>query len=85
MGIDYEAFSEWLYLIGANKAALIDYIYRTQGGASCRIDYAEAAKEVGVSERTIGRYIAELADKKLLVLSGERGAGEVRLSEKILK
>ena len=84
MELNYEELNTRLCQLDT-VAALINYIFLTQGGDSKRLNYKAAAEKLNVSERTIGRYIDLLADKKLIFLSGERNDGVLRLSEDILK
>lgn len=85
MELDYKALSIKLCELDTS-AALVNYIFQIQGGDRRRLNYVEAAKSLNVSERTISRYVAELADKKLLILYGMagKGSGEVQLSSDIL-
>ena len=55
-------------LLGADdrKLSLIEHIYAVQGGERRRIDYKVAASAIGVSPRTVGRYIARLSALKVL-------------------
>lgn len=83
MELNHKVLNERLCLVDT-AAALIDYIYRTQGSESRRLDYEAAAISLNVSRRTIGRYVDVLADNKLIVLNGEHNEGEVQLSNDIL-
>lgn len=85
MELNYKALSKKLCEVDTS-AALIDYIFRTQGGDRRRLNYAAAADSLKVSEKTISRYITELANKKLIVLYGMsgKGKGEIQLSYEIL-
>ncbi len=85
MELDYKALSKRLCQMDT-AAALIEYIFKTQGGERRRIIPADAAKSVGVSESTICRYLTKLADEKLIMLYGSagKGNGEVQLSFDIL-
>lgn len=85
MELDYKALSKKLCEVDTS-AALIDYIFQTQGGERRRLNFAKAAESLKVSEKTISRYVTELANKKLLILYGTagKGNGEIQLSYDIL-
>lgn len=85
MELDYKVLSEKVCELG-KAAALIEYIFKTQGDERRRLKYDDAAANLGVSKRTIGRYVDRLADKKVLVLYGaeDKHGGEVQLSVNIL-
>lgn len=48
---------------------LIRYIFGTQGFSPARLDYKAAAAAIGVSERTVGRIVKRLAEKKILIVA----------------
>lgn len=85
MELDYKALSRRLCQADT-AAALIEYIYNTQGSDRRRVMPADAAKSLGVSESTVKRYLTKLADLKLITLYGSlgKGNGEVQLSFDIL-
>lgn len=85
MELDYMALSKRLCQADTT-AALIDYIFRTQGAERQRVNLTDAAKSLGVSESTVARYLTKLADLKLVTLFGSagKGNGEVQLSFDIL-
>lgn len=85
MELDYKTLGTQMCQLG-KAAALIEYIFKTQGDERRRLKYDDAAASLGVSKRTIGRYVDRLADKKLLVLYGteDKHGGEVQLSVNIL-
>ena len=64
-GVDYGKLN---ILLGADdrKLSLIEHIYAVQGGERRRIDYKVAASAIGVSPRTVGRYVARLSALKVL-------------------
>lgn len=85
MEIDYKALAKRLCQTD-KAAALIEYIYETQGAERRRVLLPDAAKSLGVSESTIARHLTKLADLKLITLFGSagKGNGEVQLSFDIL-
>lgn len=85
MELDYKALGKRLCQTDT-AAALIEYIYETQGGERRRVLLRDAAKRLGVSESTIARSLTKLADLQLIRLFGEagKGNGEVQLSFDIL-
>lgn len=62
------------------RAELINYIFETQGAEWQRLNPKDAAAKLGCSDRTVRRLITELADRKLIVLSGK----QLRLADEIL-
>lgn len=48
---------------------LIRYIFGTQGFSLARLDYKTAAATIGVSERTVGRIVKRLGEKKILIIT----------------
>ena len=56
---------------------LIRYVNAKQGFALGRIDFEDAAREIRVSPRTVGRIVRRLADEHVLVVSRDK----LRISE----
>lgn len=85
MKLDYIALCKRLCQADTT-AALIEYIYETQGAERRRVLLPDAADSLGVSESTIARHLTKLADLKLIKLFGAagKGNGEVQLSFDIL-
>jgi Mn-dependent DtxR family transcriptional regulator len=48
---------------------LITYIFEIQGGELQRLDFNRAAQKLGVSRKSISRYVAELAECGILTIS----------------
>lgn len=85
MEMDYAALSARLSRMDG-RAGLVRYIYAKGGGLDLRIDYKDAATELGVSVRTIGRYVKELADERIVILStGDDGKGVIGINSELLK
>ena len=71
MKLNYEALNVQMCIMDA-RAALVDYIFRVQGGELRRLDFDAAASDLGVSRRTVSRYVGELAGRKIIVLAGDK-------------
>lgn len=65
MEIDYNALSARLCLMDMT-AALVDYIFKVQGGSAKRLDYNAAARTLGCCRRTVGRGVQKLIDNGIL-------------------
>lgn len=79
MELNYKALTEQTCIMNA-RAALIDYIFRVQGAELRRLDFDAAASEIGVSRRTVSRYVGELAGQKIIVLTGDK----LKLNDKFI-
>lgn len=79
MELNYKALNRQICIMDA-RAALVDYIYKVQGAELRRLDFDAAASDLGVSRRTISRYVGELAGNKIIVITD----GKIRLNEQFL-
>ena len=57
------------------------YILNIQGMRRKKLDYNAAAKALGVDRRSIGRYLAILAERQVLTFED----GTIKLSDEIFK
>lgn len=80
MELNFEKLNEFLSHRDG-RAALVNYIYQKQGFELCRVDFRAAAVKLGKSDRTVRRYIAQLADLKIILLQGD----SIKLNQDILK
>ena len=48
------------------EAALVDYIYKTQGAEARRVDFNAAADKLGCCRRTVSRYAKVLVAREVL-------------------
>ena len=78
--IDYEALNKRLSELD-RRTELVNYIYRVQGSALRRLDYAQAGAALGVDWKTISNYCTQLADKKIIIFEGNG----LKLNPAILK
>ena len=85
MEMDYAALSARLSRVDG-RVGLVQYIYAKGAGQDVRIDYKDAARELGVSARTIGRYVKQLADRRIVILGmGDDGKGVIGINSELLK
>lgn len=71
MELNYKALSGHTCIMHA-RAALVDYIFRVQGAELRRLDFDAAASDLGVSRRTVSRYVGELAGQNVIVIAGDK-------------
>lgn len=71
MELNYKTFAGHMCIMDA-RAALVEYIFKVQGAELRRLDFDAAASELGVSRRTISRYVGELAGQNIIVLAGDK-------------
>lgn len=80
MEMNFEALYERLSRQDG-RAALVNYILNAQGFELRRLDYKLAASALGKSEKTVGRYVSQLADMKLIILHGD----SLKLNQDVLQ
>lgn len=80
MELNFEKLNEFLSHRDG-RAALVNYIYQKQGFELRRVDFKAAAERLGKSDRTVRRYIAQLADLKIILLQGD----SIKLNQDVLK
>lgn len=78
--LNFEELNERLSMRDG-RGALVKYIYDRQGFGLERLDRLAAADELGKSERTIRRYITQLADMKVILLQGD----SLKLNQDVLQ
>lgn len=79
MELNYKALNGQISIMNA-RAALVDYIFKVQGAELRRLDFNAAASDLGVSRRTVSRYVGELAGNEIIVITD----GKIKLNEKYL-
>ncbi len=60
---------------------LVRYIFGTQGFRLARLDYDAAGEALGISGRTVGRTVKQLAEKEILFIEKDK----LRLNETLQK
>ncbi len=83
MGIDYKALNERLCVMDM-AAALVDYIFRVQGGAIKRLDYNAAAKTLGCSRRTVARWVQTLVNNGVLHVARTNGKYGLQIAPELI-
>lgn len=71
MELNYKTLAGHMCVMDA-RAGLVDYIFKVQGAELRRLNFDAAASELGVSRRTISRYVGELAGQNIIVLAGDK-------------
>ena len=80
MELNYAALGERLK--GLDRyGQLVNYIYNVQGNRLARLDFESAAKALNVDRRTIGRYLKELANRRVVLFHDDK----LQLNDEILK
>lgn len=79
MELNYKTLAGQMCVMDA-RAALVDYIFKVQGGELRRLNFDAAASDLGVSRRTVSRYVGELAKQNVIVLAGDK----LKLNEKFI-
>lgn len=79
MELNYAALSERLK--GLDRyGQLVIYIFNVQGNRIARLNFESAAKVLNVDRRTIGRYLKELANRRVVLFYDDK----LQLNEEIL-
>lgn len=60
---------------------LVNYIFNVQGNRIARLNFESAAKALNVDRRTIGRYLKELANRRVVLFHDDK----LQLNDEILK
>ena len=65
MELNYNNLNAKICVMNA-EAALVDFIYKTQGASARRVDFKAAADKLGCCRRTVSRYAKVLVERKVL-------------------
>lgn len=84
MELNYDNLNAKICVMCA-EAALVNYIYETQGAEARRVDFNDAADKLGCHWRTVSRYAKELVARKVLNLVNLGKKWGYQISPEIIK